>query len=331
MVGNIDGTTVESDSAMSPSWDGIGPEEKTVLVTGGGGFIGSHIVDALVDRNEVRVLDNFTSGFQSNVHPDATVIKGDMQDEAVLEEAMAGVDIVFHQAALVSVTKSVETPKRSHEMNVSATVNVLDQARKEDVRVVLASSAAIYGAPESLPISEDHPKHPTSPYGMDKLTADRYTRFYHEQYGLETVALRYFNVYGPRQVANAYSGVVSIFLDQAKNGEPITVEGDGSQTRDFVHVYDIVQANLRAASADVSGEAFNVGTGKSISIRELAETIQSLADPTCEIVHHGGRPNDIKHSRANTSKIGSMLDYQRTIDPKRGLETLLQDRSGVEF
>lgn len=189
MVRNFNDTTVDSGSATSSSWEGIGPKGKSILVTGGGGFIGSHIVDSLVKHNEVRVLDNFTSGFRSNVHSNATVIEGNMRDEVVLEEAMVGVDIVFHQAALVSVTKSIEAPKRSHEMNVSATVDVLDHARKEDAQVVLASSAAIYGAPQSLPISEDHPKNPMSPYGLDKLTADRYARFYHKQYGLETLSL----------------------------------------------------------------------------------------------------------------------------------------------
>lgn len=326
MVGNIDGTTVESDSITSPTWDDISPKEKTVLVTGGGGFIGSHIVDALVRQNEVRVLDNFTSGFRSNVHPDAALIEGDMRDDTLLEEAMAGVDIVFHQAGLVSVTKSIEEPKRNHEANVSATVSVLDYARKEDARVVLASSAAIYGAPQSLPISEDHSKNPTSPYGMDKLTADRYARFYHDQYGVETIALRYFNAYGPRQVANAYSGVVSIFLDQAKNGEPITVEGDGSQTRDFVYVFDIVQANLRAAAADVSGEAFNVGTGRSITIKELAEIIQSVTNTKSEIVHHGARQNDVAQSRADISKAKSILNYEPSIENRVGMRSLLTNQ-----
>ncbi|MFC7224101.1 NAD-dependent epimerase/dehydratase family protein [Halalkalicoccus sp. GCM10025322] len=330
MVQNFDDTTVDSDSSIRPSWEGIGPKGKSILVTGGGGFIGSHVVDSLVEHNEVRVLDNFTSGFRSNVHPDATVIEGDMRNEAVLEEAMAGADIVFHEAALVSVTKSIEAPKQSHEMNVSATVDVLDHARREDARVVLASSAAIYGAPQSLPISEDHPKNPMSPYGLDKLMADRYARFYHEQYGLETVTLRYFNAYGPRQVANAYSGVVSIFIDQAQNGEPITVEGDGSQTRDFIHVSDIVQANLRAATADVSGEAFNVGTGNSITIQKLANVIHSIVDSKSEVYYREVRSDDISQSRADISKIESMLGYGPTVDLQTGLETLSPENKSVK-
>lgn len=325
MAENLDETTIESGSSIRPSWEGIGPDGKSILVTGGGGFIGSHIVDALVEHNEVRVLDNFTSGFRSNVHPAATVIEGDVRDNAVLEEAMAGVDIVFHQAALVSVTQSIEMPKLSHEINVSATVDVLDQAREKNARVVLASSAAIYGAPESLPISEDHPKNPMSPYGLDKLTADRYARLYHEQYGLETIVLRYFNVYGPRQVPNAYSGVVSIFLDQAWSGEPITVEGDGSQTRDFVHVYDIVQANLRAATADVGGEAFNVGTGRSITIQELAETVQALVGSESPILHKDARPDEIPHSRSDISKIKEDIEYEVLVDLPIGLRSIIPD------
>lgn len=161
---------------------------------------------------------------------------------------------------------------------------------------------------------------------MDKLTADRYARFYHEQYGLETVVLRYFNAYGPRQVANAYSGVVSIFLDQAKNGEPITIEGDGSQTRDFVHVYDIVQANLRAATADVSGEAFNVGTGTSVTIQELAEAIQTLLGSDLPIVHKDARSDDILNSQSDIQKIKNELEYGPTINLVSGLKTTISDK-----
>lgn len=323
MVQNND-TTVSSGSIESPSERSIGPKGKSILVTGGAGFIGSHLVDALVEHNEVRILDDFSSGFRSNVHSDVTVIEGDMRNETLLNEAMRGIDLVFHQAALVSVTQSVETPKRSHETNVSATVTLLDRARREDARVVLASSAAIYGTPERIPISEDHPKKPMSPYGLDKLTADQYAQLYHEQYGLETVMLRYFNAYGPRQVANAYSGVVSIFLDQARNGEPITVEGDGTQIRDFVHVSDIVQANLLAASADVAGEAYNVGTGRSVSVLELAEAVQQVAQTESEIVHTDPRPSDISRSRADISKIEAELGYEAASELASGLGTLLE-------
>lgn len=310
-------------SVNSPEGD-IGPRGESILVTGGGGFIGSHIVDALVEDNEVRVLDDFSSGFRSNVHPGATVFEGSIRDETTVAEAMDGIDLVFHQAAMVSVDRSVELPKRSHDVNASATVGILDRARREDARVVLASSAAIYGAPQSIPIPESHPKEPLSPYGMDKLFADRYARFYHDQYGLETAALRYFNAYGPRQVADDYSGVVSIFLEQARNDEPITVEGDGSQTRDFVHVSDIVRANLLAASANVGGKAYNVGTGNSVSVLELAETIRSVAGSDAEIVHRDPRPNDIERSRADISKIEAELGYEPTMSLSDGLRTLFR-------
>lgn len=296
---------------------------KRILVTGGGGFIGSHIVDSLAGDNDVRVLDDFSSGVKSNVHSNATIIEGNIGDRAALERAMKGVDIVFHQAALVSVTQSIETPTESYKTNVSGTVGVLDCARQENTRVVLASSAAIYGPPQSIPIHESHPKKPMSPYGLDKSVADQYAKLYHKQYGLETISLRYFNAYGPRQVADAYSGVVSIFLDQARNGKPITIEGDGAQTRDFVHVSDIVQANLLAASANVAGEAYNVGTGNSVSVLELAETIKQVTDSESEIIHTEPRSSDISNSRAEISKIEAELGYEPTVELESGLATLL--------
>lgn len=311
------------ESELGALVDDIGPMEQEILVTGGAGFIGSHLVDALVEENNVRVLDNLSTGFRSNVHPDATLIEGNIRDRNTVQEAMAGIDLVFHEAAMVSVMRSIEEPRQSHEANVTATIDVLDIARKEDASVVLASSAAIYGVPENVPVSEDDPKDPLSPYGLDKSTVDRYARLYHDQYDLDTVVLRYFNAYGPRQVASDYSGVVSIFLDQAQNGEPITIEGDGSQTRDFVHINDIVQANLRAATANVSGEAFNVGTGTSVTILELAETIRSVVNSKSEIVHREARPDDIAQSRANISKIESMLGYEPLFELHAGLETLL--------
>ncbi|APX98390.1 NAD-dependent epimerase/dehydratase family protein [Natronorubrum daqingense] len=296
------------------------PTGRTILITGGAGFIGSHLADALVADNDVRVLDNLTSGERANVPDDATLIEGDLRDDATLERATDGVDLIFHKAALVSVQGSVEAPQTSHEINVDATLEVLEAAREEDARVVLASSAAIYGHPERVPIREGDAKTPSSPYGLDKLSIDHYARQYHDLYGLETVALRYFNAYGPGQTAGDYSGVISIFCEQALRDEPITVHGDGEQTRDFVFVDDIVQANLEAATTDRVGTAYNVGTGTSVTVRDLAETIADVTDSGSEIAHTEGRTGDIRHSEADITTARTALGYEPTVSLRDGLE-----------
>ncbi|WP_137284527.1 NAD-dependent epimerase/dehydratase family protein [Halorussus salinisoli] len=298
--------------------------EKTILVTGGGGFIGSHIADALTAQNDVRILDDFSTGSRTNVPATATIIEGDIRDEDTLATAMSGVDIVFHQAALVSVQQSIEQPETSHSINLKATISLLEHAREEDARVVAASSAAIYGEPQTVPVTETAPKTPTSPYGADKLSLDHYMRLYYNLYGVETVALRYFNAYGPRQTAGDYSGVISIFKEQAMNGNPITVNGEGTQTRDFVHVDDIVQANLRAATTSHVGEAYNIGTGSSVTIQELAESIHEVADSESEIVHTDPRPGDIQHSCADITKAREHLKYSPNVSLETGLETLIE-------
>ncbi|MFC7068801.1 NAD-dependent epimerase/dehydratase family protein [Halobaculum lipolyticum] len=296
--------------------------DRTVLVTGGAGFVGSHIARALVDDNDVRVLDDLSTGQSANVPAGATLYEGDLLDDDLLGEAMDGVDVVFHQAGLVSVPKSVDRPVESNRVNVAGSLAVLEAAREVDARVVLASSVAIYGDPDTLPIDESHPTRPTSPYATDKLAIDHYARVYHELYGLETVALRYFNVYGPGQSAGEYAGVVSTFLEQASSGQPLTVDGDGSQTRDFVHVADVVRANLAAATTDHVGEAFNVGTGDSVTIRELAELIADVADATAGIVHTDPRPGDVERSRADASKARRLLGFEPRVDLRTGLSAL---------
>jgi UDP-glucose 4-epimerase len=296
------------------------PTDQTVLVTGGAGFIGSHIARALNEDNDVRVLDNLSSGTREKIPEGATLLEGDLRDDETLARATDGVDLIFHEAALVSVQGSVEDPLTSHEINATATLKLLEAARDEDARVVLASSAAIYGHPESVPVEESDPKTPTSPYGVEKLALDHYARQYHELYGLDTVALRYFNVYGPGQTAGDYSGVISIFCDQALRDEPITVHGDGGQTRDFVFIDDVVQANLAAATTNRVGTAYNVGTGRTITIGELAETIVGAADSESEITYTDGRDGDIRHSEADISAIRSDLDYEPTVSLREGLE-----------
>jgi UDP-glucose 4-epimerase len=300
-----------------------------VLVTGGAGFIGSHLTDALVPDHDVTVLDDFSSGSRENVHPSTTVVEGDIRDRRQLDRAARGADVIFHEAASVSVDRSIEDPEGSHEINVDAALSTLEAARREDARCVLASSAAIYGQPDEVPIDETEPASPESPYGIEKLSVDHYARVYEDLYDLPTVALRYFNVYGPRQTASDYSGVISVFLEQAREGRPITVHGDGTQTRDFVHVDDVVRANLLAMETDHVGEAYNVGTGRAISIDDLATAVREVTDSDSEIVYTEGREGDIERSRADVGKARSMLRYESTVDLEDGLETLVDESSTV--
>ena len=299
---------------------GDGPTGQSVLVTGGAGFIGSHLAEALIPDNDVTVLDDLSSGSRQAVPDEATFAHADVREESVLAAQLESTDLVFHQAANASVSQSVKNPIASHENNVDATLQLLEGARREDVRVVLASSCAIYGHPETVPIPESEPTNPTSPYGLEKLTVDHYARLYHELYGLETVVLRYFNVYGPRQSGGNYSGVIDVFLDQATGGGPLTVHGDGTQTRDFVYVSDVVRANLAAAVTDQVGEAFNIGTGRSISIRELAELVRDSVETTVEIVHTDSRPGDVELSEADVSKATNQLQFEPMVRIADGLD-----------
>jgi UDP-glucose 4-epimerase len=299
------------------------PAGRNILATGGAGFIGSHLVDTLVGGNDVTILDNFSTGARKNVNPEATVIEGDIRDESTVKDAMAGVDIVFHEAALVSVKKSVKNPPLSHDINATPTLTILEAARMEDARVVVASSSAIYGHPETVPVSESDGKSPTSPYGVDKLYLDYQTRLYNELYDLPTVSLRYFNVYGPRQRGGSYSGVISIFANRLADQKPLKAHGDGEQTRDFVHVKDIVQANLLAAETDATGEAFNIGTAESITIRGLAELMRERAGTDVDIEHTEPREGDISRSVANIEKAQEKLGYEPTVAIEDGIDDVL--------
>ncbi len=298
-------------------------QNKRILVTGGAGFIGSHIVDAVRRENEVIVFDNLSTGSTDRVPPDVEFIEGDIRDRDQLSEAMSGVDIVFHEAAIVSVEYSVENPEVTQAVNARATIQLLELARNEEARVVFASSAAVYGHPESVPISETDPVTSSSPYGLSKLTADQYVQLYAELYNLETVALRYFNVYGPRQTGGDYSGVINVFFEQARNGGSITVHGKGTQTRDFIHVDDIVQANLRAAVHGEPGAVYNIGTGESITILELAKLIREIVgNLSVEIDHISPREGDIEKSQANIKRAKTALGFVPTVRLQDGLAKL---------
>jgi len=298
-----------------------GPSESRILVTGGAGFIGSHLVDELVKNNQV--LDDFSTGHRDRVPDEAAVFEGDIRDTELLEEAMDGVDLVFHQAAVVSIPESVANPLESNAVNAEASLHLLERAREQGARVVAASSAAVYGDPERTPISEDDKLDSRTPYGVQKLTLDHYTRLYHDLYDLDTVVLRYFNVYGPRSETGEYSDVVSVFLRQAEAGDPITVEGSGDQTRDFVHVDDVVQANLRAGTTNAVGGAYNVGYGEPTSITDLAALVRDVTGSDSPITQVDPRPGDIGASLSNISAARADLGYSPTIDLETGLALML--------
>jgi UDP-glucose 4-epimerase len=318
-----------SDEANTPATgvpDGLAG--KTVLLTGGAGFIGSHLAERLVEECPVRVLDDLSTGTTGAIPSDAQLYRGDVRDEGTVLDAVDGVDVVFHQAGLVSVSKSIETPLKAHTANATGTLQVLEGARREDARVVLASSAAIYGRPGEVPVPESAPKRPRSPYGVSKLSADHYARMYNDLYGLPTVVLRYFNVYGPTRGGDT-AGVVDSFLRQARAGGPLTVHGDGTQTRDFVHVSDVVRANLRAGVTDRVGTAFNVGTGTAHSINDLAGTVRAVVGDV-EVVNTGARDGDIEHSCADISRAREQLGYQPRVQLRSGLERLVTRQAAPE-
>jgi len=298
-------------------------QNKRIVVTGGAGFIGSHLVDALVEDNEVVIVDDLSTGSLDNVPADAELVEGDIRDRELMADAIAGADLIFHEAAIVSVEYSVEHPEETQAVNAQATIQLLELARNEDARVVFASSAAVYGHPDSVPIAETEPTASNSPYGLAKLTADQYVQLYADLYDLEAVALRYFNIYGPRQTGGDYSGVISVFFEQAREGSPITVHGEGTQTRDFIHVDDIVQANLRAAVHGEPGAVYNIGTGVRITILELAELIREIVgDESVWIDHLSPRQGDIEHSQANIERAKDVLGFTPTVRLQDGLTEL---------
>ena len=312
---------------------------KSALVTGGAGFIGSHIVEALVSQGTpVSVIDNLSTGFMANLEPllpAVTFHEGDVRDEALLNTLAADVEVIFHEAALVSVPISVDEPVESAEINDLGTLQVLDAARRQGCRrVVLASSSAVYGSDPALPKQEDMQPQPESPYALQKLTNEHYARLYAHLYRLETVCLRYFNVFGPRQFPTSpYSGVISLFMDCAAKGERPVVFGDGQQTRDFINVRDVVRANLLAASSDkAAGRVFNVGRSEAITINALWAQIAGLAGNDHAPRYEEPRQGDIRHSRAAIENIKAALSFTPSVTLRDGLkETFhwyLSSRSG---
>lgn len=299
----------------------------TSLVTGGGGFIGSHLVDALLARgDEVRVLDNFSTGKLENLQPNLKRIElftGDLRDRSILAVAVKDVDLIFHEAAFVSVPLSMEDPDTCFDINVNGTGLLLSAAKTAGVRrVVLASSAAVYGQNETVPLSETEDLDPLSPYAASKAINEIYARLYTNHLGMDVVALRYFNVYGPRQnPASDYAAVVPIFIKILEDeGQPV-VYGDGYQTRDFVYIADVVQANLKAADSEgAPGEAFNICSGQEITLLDLLDKLSTIYNRKIQPDFQQTRPGDIYRSLGNPEKARKTLDFSTATSILNGLD-----------
>jgi UDP-glucose 4-epimerase len=293
-----------------------------VLVTGGAGFIGSHLVRACLDAGEsVRVFDDFSSGKRENLAAlarDIELVEASIVDAAALERAARGCEVVYHQAAIASVPRSVEDPAGTHAVNATGTLNALEAARRAGARrFVGASSTAVYGDDERLPKREEMPTCPRSPYALQKLTGELYCEQYARLYGLETVALRYFNVFGPRQDPKSmYAGVVPIFVAALRAGARPRIFCDGKQSRDFIYVKDVVAANRAAARApsSVAGRAINVGRGERTSLLELlARIAAALGLPAPEPIFEPERPGDVRHSQADVTCAASLLGFRAEV------------------
>jgi UDP-glucose 4-epimerase len=298
------------------------------LVTGGAGFIGSHLVDALVERGvRVRILDDLSTGAQANVPPGVELVSGDVGDADTVHRVAEGAEIIFHLAALASVQRSVEAPADSHRVCATGTLHVLDSARRHGARrVVYAASASAYGIPAGAVQKEDDPVSPLSPYAAAKLAGEVYCQAFASTYGLETVRLRFFNIFGPRQRADSpYSGVIAIFASLLSQGKVPTVFGDGEQTRDFTYVSDVVQCLLLAAEKPgVSGEVFNVGTGNPTSLLGLIRELNRLLGTDIAPRHAEARAGDIRHSTADISRARKLLGYGPKVTFAEGLARTLQ-------
>jgi nucleoside-diphosphate-sugar epimerase len=312
------------------------------LVTGGAGFIGSHLVEELLRRgHRVRVADNLSTGKRANFAAaieaarashavngsSVEFIKGDLADHDVARRATAGVDYVLHQAAQPSVPRSVDDPIAANRANVDATVSVLVAARDARVRrVVFAGSSSVYGDRAALPSHEDMPTRPLSPYALQKLMGEQYLRLFTSLYGLETVTIRYFNVFGPRQdPSSPYSGVISLFIKAVLENQVPTIHGDGEQSRDFTYVANVVDGVLRAAEAgSVSGDVINVATGNRVSLNRVFATIKRMVGSRVEPTYGPRRPGDIRDSQAAISKAERLLGYRPLIDFEEGLRRTVE-------
>lgn len=302
-----------------------------ILVTGGAGFIGSNLVEELLGRgHEVRILDNFSTGLRANIAPfidDIELVEGDLQSYERVHHAVRGVEVVFHQGALPSVPRSIQDPLTTNAVNITGTLNVLLASRDSKVaRVVYASSSSVYGETEILPKTESMALAPLAPYAVAKLSGEYYCQAFSRVYPIETVCLRYFNVFGPRQdPTSQYSAVIPNFIRKMLDGTRPTIFGDGEQSRDFTPVANVVEANILAATADdVSGETFNIACGAASTLNELVGSLNEILGTAIEPVYAGARLGEIRHSLADVSKAERMLGYAPRFDFKEGLRRTVE-------
>ena len=299
-------------------------KSKKILVTGGAGFIGSHIVDRLSPENKVIVLDNLFTGSLTNLEKSKdriTFINGDIRDKKLVNDIVAEVEYIFHLAAHVGNIRSLKDPYFDMEVNIQGILNLLEACRNSNIkRLVYSSSGAIFGEAQYLPIDEEHPLNPESPYAVSKLAAEKYCFAFHKVYNLPTATVRYFNAYGPRQDTSEYANAVSIFLSRTREGKPLTIFSDGEQTRDFIFIDDIVNANILAATHPAAaGEVFNISTGVVHSINQLVKIIGEITGREIPFSHAAPRAGEVRHSRANIEKASKLLGYSPETDLRQGL------------
>jgi UDP-glucose 4-epimerase len=309
---------------------------RKILVTGGAGFIGSHLVPLLLEKNcPVTVFDNLSTGKKENLkqslhHPNFEFIRGDIRNPAAIHEALQGVDVVVHLAALIDVSASITEPTLTNEVNVTGTLNVLREAVSTGVRrFVFASSTAVYGNVKELPVKEDTPLKPISPYAASKAACEAYCNAFAVSFGVETISLRFFNVYGPKNENSPYSGVITKFIRQAISGEVLKVEGDGEQTRDFIHVSDVAEAlRLAVEKKNLHCETYNVCTGVPTSINKLVDTLSSVTGSNLRVEHSPARLGDIRFSYGDGSRAAEKLGFKARVNMLEGLKLLFESASG---
>ena len=298
------------------------------LVTGGAGFIGSSIAEELSNLNhEVTILDNFSTGKQSNLESfkdKINIVKGSVTDKELVSKACKNIDTIFHLAAMVSVPLSIQNPLECSFTNLKGTLNIIRAATKNNSKIIFASSSAVYGDRKGLPKKEDMETQAISPYGLSKLSAEKYFKIFHELYGLKYCAFRYFNVFGPKQDPKSdYAAVIPLFINKMLNNEPPKIFGNGEQTRDFVFVKDVVRANIKAMQSDVSG-IFNIGSGKSYTVNQLVQTLNKIMDKNLQPKYLEEREGDIVHSYSSIEKANQKLGFRPSIDFEEGLRQTVE-------